>query len=142
MDYNLELKAIKLYNPNFSQTTNALGKDLPLPTTKRADPYKGVLWISLDQLEKRCINISSLYSKNMYKSVLQINKTLILPAFILFFKHYSKIKFTIKVHKKEPSTFMINLFLFNDKTKNRKLGVFIADTKRRKIKLNHRLIKQ
>ena len=78
----------------------------------------------------------------MYKSVFQINKTLTQPAFKLFLKQYSKIKFAFKVHIKEPSTFMINLFLFNDKTKNRKFCVFTADTKRRKIKLNHELIKQ
>ena len=138
----MELKAIKLYNPNFCQTTIALGKDLPLPTTARADPNKGELWITLDQLEKRCKNISSLYSKNMYKSVFQLNKTLIQPAFKLFLKQYSKIKFAFKVHINEPSTFMINLFILNDKTKNRKFCVFTADTERRKIKLNHELIKQ
>ena len=139
MDYNLEHKAIKLYNPNFC---NYEIKDLCLTTFERADPNKGELWVTLDQLEKRFISIFSLHLKNMYKSVFKIYKTLKPAPFALLLKKYSKVKFSCKVDIKEASTFMINLFLFNDKSKRIKFCVFTDDSVRRKVKLSYNIQKQ
>ena len=74
MDYNSKNKAIKLYDPYISKEYCALVKDLPLLTTERADPNKGELWITVDQLKRRTVSIFSLCSKRMYKSIFQTTK--------------------------------------------------------------------
>ena len=49
-------------------------KKLPQYLTMNADPSKGELWVSMDQLEKRRVDITSLRSKNTYKSVFQAKR--------------------------------------------------------------------
>ena len=136
MDYNLEYKAIMLYNPNLGQKYFSLSKNLPDSITKRADTNKGEVWITLDQLKKREISISSLCSKNMYKSVFQVNRKLKLTS---FFENYSIVEFACKVNIKEASIFMINLSTFNLNLKKVKFGVFTNDIEKRVIKVKNEL---
>ena len=135
MDYNLEYKAIKLYNQNMciSYFTD-FDTNLPLSITETADPNKGERWITLDQLKNRRVLIESLCSKNMYNSVFKVNKTL---KQINYDKDYSKVKFAYKVFDiKQASTFMINIFFFSHKPKTIKLKVYSADNKKQNVKSN------
>ena len=136
MDYNLEYKAIMLYNPNLGRKYFSLSKNLPDSLTKKADTNKGELWITLDQLEKRRISIESLSSKNMYKSVFQVNKKLELKSYI---ENYFIVEFSCKVNIKEASTFMINVSIFTLNLMSVDFGVFTDDTEKREIKVKYEL---
>ena len=122
MDYNLDYKAIKLYDQRIH--TNHLKTNLPLSITETADPNKGERWITLDQLEKRSLSINSLCSKNMYKSVFEIRKNL---KQVTYFRDYSNVKCACKVNIKQASTFMINVFLFSHEAREIRLSVYTAD---------------
>ena len=136
MDYNLKHRAIMLYNPNLDQKYFAVSKNLPDSAAKRADPNKGELWITLDQLEQRELSIDSLCSKNMYKSVFEVNKKLELKDYI---DNYSVFEFAFKVNTKEASIFLINLSIFTLKLKQVRFGVFTDDSEKREIEVKHEL---
>ena len=136
MDYDLEYKAIMLYNPNLGQNYFALSKNLPDSITKRADTNKGEVWITLDQLEKREISIDSLCSKSMYKTVFQVNRKLELRS---YYENYSIFEFACKVNIKEASIFMINLSVFNLNLKKFKFSVFTDVSEKQKIKVINEL---
>ena len=134
MDYNLEHKAIKLYNQNMC--TNYFldhEKNLPLLITETADPNKGERWITLDQLKQRKLYIYSLCSKNLYNSVFKVNKTLKQTNYD---KDYSKVKFACKVDIKQESTFMINIFSFSHCVESFTLNVYTADNEEQNVKFN------
>ena len=137
MDYNVEHKAIKLYDP-LVHTHCFLDYEtnLPLSINETADPNKGERWITLDQLEKRNLSMNSLCSKSMYKSVLKINKTL---KQITYDRDYSKVKFACKVDIKQASTFMINIYLFSHKAENFTLIVYTADNNKQNVKFNDKV---
>ena len=81
MGYNQEHKAVKIYDPRYKSEFCVSSKKLPLSLTMNADANKGQLCVAMDQLEKRQVDISSLHYKNMYKSVLQIKKSLKTSSF-------------------------------------------------------------
>ena len=95
--YNIEYKAIKLYNPLFCEKTFDIYKNLPVSFTEKADRKKGELWITLDQLEKRDITMNYLCSKNMYKSVFKVNRSFKLTD---YYKNCSAVKFAYHVDVK------------------------------------------
>ena len=130
MDYNLEHKAIKLYNPNVF--TKHCYKNLPLSFTEKADQNKGELWINLDQLKNRIVFIDSLCSKNMYKSIFQVNK-IFKP--INTDKHYSIVKYACKVDIKQASMFIISLFSYVHKIEDFLLSVCTVDNERQNVEL-------
>ena len=139
MDYNLEHKAIKLYNQNMC--TNYFldhEKNLPLLITETADPNKGERWITLYQLEKRRLSINSLCSKNLYKSVFKTNKNFKSTSFN---KNYCAVKYSCKIHIKENSTFLINLFLFSHPAAEFRLNIITTDTERQKVETNFELLR-
>ena len=136
IDYNLEHKAIKLYNQLFCQKTFALCNNLPVSITETADPKKGELWITLDQLEKRCVSINSLCSKNMYISVFKVSKNFKLTDYD---KKNSKVEFAYQVDVKETSTFMINLLSFTNQMEELDFCVFTDDNKEQEIELNNEI---
>ena len=110
---------------------------MPFSFTEKADPKKGELWITLDQLDKREISISSLCSKNMYKSVFKVNRNLKL---IDFDEKYSKAELTYKVDIKEMSTFMINLLSFTNKMEGIGFGVFTDNNNQQKVETKNEIL--
>ena len=106
---------------------------MPDSAAKRADPNKGELWITLDQLEQREVVIGSLCSKKKYKSVLQINRKLKLKSYI---ENNSVFEFSYKVNIKEESMFMIDLSIFTLIPEDVNISVFTDDSKKRAINFN------
>ena len=109
---------------------------MPDSAAKRADPNKGELWITLDQLEKREIYINSLCSESMYKSVFQVSRKLKLASYT---KNNSIVEFACKVNIKEASIFMINLSIFTLNPKEVRFGVFTDDSEKRVVKVKYDL---
>ena len=134
MGYNSEHKAIKLFNPNHRKRNSC--ENLPLSITELADPNKGELWTTLDQLEKRAVFIESLYSKTMYKSVFQVKKE-VKPS--TFDKKYSKVIYSCKINAKEASTFMMNILSFTHEAYAIGICVITAGKEKRKVALNYEL---
>ena len=160
LDYNLEHKAIKLYDPRCnpklcvsnknllrqSLTRNATKKELLLnrsvsklhvsiekfllSLTQNTDASKGELWITTDQLENRRIQISSLHSKKMYKSDF-FRK--LYPDLSGFNRNEFISIDTCKVYVKETSRFMINIFVYSHLLRNFQL--IVTTDKKESIKL-------
>ena len=135
MDYNLQHKAIKLYDQR-NRTHYFTETKLPVSITETADPNKRELWVTLDQLKKRRLSIHSLCSKDMYTSVFKTNKIL---KQVTYDKDYSKIKFACKVDIEQASTFMINIFLFSHVVEDYILNVYTADNQKRNVKFNEEI---
>ena len=134
MDYNLEHKAIKLYDPRkYPPYFYAFNTKLPLSITERADLKKGELWITLDQLEKRRLSINSLYPKNMHKSVFKVNSNL---KQINYDRPLSGVKYACKVDIKQASTFTINIFSYSHRVEKFTLNVFTADKEKQNVEFN------
>ena len=94
---------VKIYEPNCAP---ALCKsDRKLPRLLEADAHQGEFWVAAEDFQNREVDVTSLYSKSLYKYVFKINRQS---------KHpnneeiISKAAFTVKV--KETSRFMINFF--------------------------------
>ena len=138
IDYNNEYKAIKLYDQRCCPELCISNEKLPFSLTSNADPNEGKLWISMDQLEKRMVTISSLHSKNMYKSVFNIKRKIKPSA---FYKKNFVCLDACKVSIKETSTLMINLFSYSHTFKEFKLVVKkeTKDGKKQIIKLKYEL---
>ena len=136
MDYNLEHKAIKLYDPRFCKKTFDICNNLPVSFTEKADPKKGELWITLDRLEKRILFIDSMCLKNFYKSVFKASKNF---KSANFNKSYCIGKYSCKVDIKENSTFLINLFLFSHRAADFKFNIYTTDVERKKVKTNYEI---
>ena len=136
MDYSLEHNAIKLYDqrlPPIHYFTD-FETNLPLSIVEKADPKKGEHWITLDQLKNRRVVIESLRSKNTYKCVFKVHKTL---KQISYDRDYSKVKFACKVFDiEQASTFMINIFLFSHIAEELILNVYTADNEKQNVKFN------
>ena len=136
MDYDLQHKAIKLYNQRFCKKTFDICNNLPVSFIEKADPKKGELWITLDQLEKRDITMNYLCSKKMYKSVFKVNRSFKLTD---YYKNCSAVKFAYQVDVKETSTFMINLLSFDKEMVGICFDVFTDDNKQQKVELNNEI---
>ena len=139
MDYNLQHKAVKLYNPNLQKKYFYLSNNLPLSIKKTADPNKGELWITLDQLENRWVAINYLCSKKMYKSVFKVHKRL---NFVYYDKTYSLVKYACMVDIKQASTFLINLSLFTYELKYIEVAVFTANNEKQEVAVSNDLLRQ
>ena len=139
IDYNNELKAIKLYDPRCNPKFKKLcisNTNLPFSLTENVDPNKGELWVTMDQLEKRRVAITSLHSKNMYKSVFQIKRRTSLSGL----NRNSFISLdTCKIVVEETSTFMVNFFSYSHELRNLDLIVTTADERKQNVKLNNEL---
>ena len=136
MDYDQEHKAVKLYDQRCNSKKCVSNKKWPHSITLNADANKGELWVSMDKLEKRKVDISSLYSKNMYKSGLQVKRNT-----TIFADAQAKNMETnlCKVVLQETSTFMINLFSYVNEIKELELVITTTDSERRKIEINPEL---
>ena len=62
IEYNQELDALKIYEPNCSKDWCVSNKNLPQEIIKTADPNHGELWIKTEDLEKRTLRVFSLLS--------------------------------------------------------------------------------
>ena len=134
--YNQEYKAIKLYDPRCDSKVCVLNEKLHHSLTQNTDASKGELWVTTDQLENRRIAISSLHSKNLYKSVFESTRKIKLSAF----NKYSFISLdTCEVIVEETTTFMINLFSYSHALDYFNLIVTTADDKRKRVKLKYEL---
>ena len=100
------------------------------------DEHNGELWVTVDQLENRELEISSLHSKNMYKSFLPINGSVNVSSSYL---HKSININACKVVVTEISFLMINVFVYSHKLKQTKLFVTTADDEKLSVKLNYEL---
>ena len=88
------------------------------------DPNKGELWVTMDQLEKRWVTITSLHSKNMYKNIYKFQPNYNFSSFRTdSFIKIDTCKFTVT----ETSIFMINIFLYSHLFRNLQLIVTTAD---------------
>ena len=106
---------------------------MPVSITETADPNKGELWITLDQLERRQISISSMCSKHLYKSFFKVSRIFKLTNG----EKYSTTQFTCRVDIKETSTFMINLLSFTKNVVGINFCVFTDDEEVQKVELNN-----
>ena len=129
-DYNIVENAVKLYNPHVSGIHSISDKKLLLIARK------GEFWVTMDQFEGRDVQVDSLCSKKMYKSVFKSKPKVETFAYgeNAFVAMYSY-KLTIK----EASIFMINLFSYSHTLSRVQLNVTTADGERRNVKLNFEL---
>ena len=101
-----------------------------------ADARKGELWVTMDQLKNRVVDMSCLHSKNMYKSVFQRKKIIKTSSF----DNNNWIRLDVcKVVVENPTTFMLNLLLYTHEFRAFQLFVTTADDDRRPVKLNYEL---
>ena len=133
IDYDHDYKALKLYDPNCNPKSCVSDERLPRSIVNNAAPNKGELWVTMDQLKKRYVDVTSLHSKNLYKSFFRLNRKIKLKA-----KKFKIRKAACKVVLEETSSFMINFFSYVNYT-NLRLTVTIAGSNRQKIKPNFEL---
>ena len=136
MDYNHEYKAIKLYDPRCDPKLCVSNDNFPVSLTSNTDENKGELWVSMDQLEKRRLNIRALHSKNRYKSVLQ-NKIRISLSDLD--RNSLQSLDACKVIVKQKSTFMINFFSYSHKLYDFEFFVTAVDNNKRFVEPDYEL---
>ena len=136
MDYNQENRAVKLYDPRCNPKQCVTNKNLPQFLTTDADPNKGELWVTMDQLENRVITVSSLHSKNMYESVFSIKRKISLSR--LDRKKFVSLD-TCKVIVEETSTFIVNFFSYSHLLRNLDLILTTTNDKKLNVNLNYEL---
>ena len=121
VSYNYDYKGIKLFDPRCNPNLCVSDNKLPTSLTMNADPNKGELWVTIDHLEKRLVQISSLHSRSMYKSVYTFR-----PAIKPYdFDENKCICIDIcKIKVKETSKFMINLHLYSHELDE--FGLFVT----------------
>ena len=132
MGYNEEHKAVKLYDPNVIAKNCISNKNLPSSLIATADPNKGELWITLDQIKNRSVELTALQAKNMYKSSYQSKIELKRSGEEMFSSSC-----VYRVEIEEPSTIMINLFSFINTLMDFNVEVTTADDE--KVKVKHEL---
>ena len=113
IEYNQELDALKIYEPNCSEDWCVSNKNLPQDLIETADPNHGELWIKTEDLEKLTyLRVTSLLSDKKFKyvRVLTGEKKLKLDQ-----KFVSETTFKIEV--KAEARFIFNFFS-NVNTKN------------------------
>ena len=108
--YNSELKAIKLYDPNCNPKFCVSSENLPRSLTSGADPNKGEMWISWDEIQHRELSVTSLCSSNIYKSLFRFKQKLKPSEFDE--KNFACLPLCKAVVSK-TSTFMMNLFSYS-----------------------------
>ena len=126
MNYNVEHKAVKLYDPRCAPKYISNDNLHPSLTMNASE---GELWVKLDQIKKREIAIRSLYSDKMYRSVKSIKRKIEVSSFNLQ-KRFKVCKVTVK----KTSTFMINLFLYSHLLDE--CTLFVKTCEKQKVKLN------
>ena len=136
IDYNYNCKAIKLYDPRCNPKRCISNEKLSPPVTMSADPNKGELWVSMDELENRSVDLAFLYSKNFYKSVFQVKHKINKSAFDR--NNFIAIN-CLKVSVKEKSMFMINFFSYSHALSRFKFYVTTVDDQKQRIKLKYQL---
>ena len=136
MDYNEKQKAVKLYDPRCHPKYYVSKNKLPSSLTTNADADKRESWVSMDQLENRRIDIFSLHSKKMYKSVIQIKKEIHTSSFD---NDNCIILDVCKLVVRKTSTFMVNFSSYTHKNAILYLIVTTADEEKRKVKLKYEL---
>ena len=108
--YNNDHDALKLYdarcNPNWCVS------DKNLPENLTADPRKGELWVSVEELNWRQVQMTCLHSEGAYKSVFKTDRRL-KPR--CFDRNGSVIVRTCRINVHRTSTFMLNAFSYTDK---------------------------
>ena len=134
-DYNQKHKSVKLYDQTCEPELCVSSQTLPSSFTKNVDANKGELWVTMDQLKKRELEISSLHSKDRYQSVLQ-TKRIINTSF--FDKNCCLYLDVCKAVVKKKSKFMINFLSYSHKVDIVKLFVTTYDD-RRYVELNYKL---
>ena len=97
---------------------------MPLSFAETADAVKGELWVSMDEFENRMVEMSSLYSRSMYKSVFQIKRKIPTSNFDKGNCIYSDV---FKVVVGKTSTFMVNAYSYIRSDLNMNLFVKSAD---------------
>ena len=136
MDYNQEQEAVKLYDPRCIPKCCVSNKDLPLSLTENADSNKGELWVKMDQLKKREVQISALHSKTLYKSVLQIKRKIKTSSVDIDNCIYLDV---CKVVLRKTATFMINIFSYTHNIPKLKLLVIATGDDIQNVNLKNEL---
>ena len=129
MDYNEEHNAVKLYDaredPEFPNES--------LPPSLAADASKGEFWTTVDRLEKRCVQLTSLHAKNRYRSC---HRHEIKVEQACLEKETLTTSSVFKVQVKEPSTFMVNLFSYSYALDSVNMEVKLADGENSNVETN------
>ena len=89
----------------------------------------------MDKFDKREVEVSSLYSKNLYKSVFQVKPKVKLS----FDQNKFTATYKCKINIAEASLLMINFFSYSHLLDCIQLVVTTADNERRDVKLNYEL---
>ena len=127
IEYNQEHNALKLYDPDFEQEHCVSNESL---SELDADKKKGEFWVSIDQFEKRGVDVASLHSKAMYKPIHKIN---------ISSTEKNKRNASCKVIVTEPTTIMINFFSYTYAVDKIDLKVTAGEFNGEEIKLNYKL---
>ena len=113
--YDSRHGAVKLYDPRCGKRLCVSDESLPVDLTGNADSNEGELWVTVDQLEKRMVDVTSLHSENMYKTVFQTKRNINLS--LLNKKSFMYVDVCMVVVE-DTSIFMVNIFFIQSELKN------------------------
>ena len=136
IDYDNQHNAVKLFDPRCEQELCVSDGSLPSSLARKARSNKGELWVTMDQLEKRSLDIVSLHSETMYDIVFQTKRNI--QQSLWNKKSYMYVDIC-KVIVETTSKFMINLFSYTNAFAEFNIFVTTADSKRQKVELNFEL---
>ena len=136
--YSSQQKTVKLYDSNLIDPHECCVSNMKSPPTltMNADSKNGEFWVSMDQLENKQLDIVSLYSNNMYKSVFQF-KQKVKPS---EFDENNLIGYDVcKFKLEDATTLMINFFSYTHEFDTWHFEIRTDDEEREIVELNYEL---
>ena len=135
IDCDVERGAVKLYDPN-CKAKNCISSKA-LPPSFEADPSEGERWITVDQMEKRNIEMTALHAKDMCKFSYQ-SKIKLKP--IDPEKYTFAVSCVYNVEVKQSTSLIVNLISYEYALlESVKAKVAVAEEKETKTEIDHEL---